>query len=241
MTSYYNCNDDSPHVSKYPLVCATTNCAKFAPIQYGTAWSYCESCYQKDQEEESDDEFKDIKPEDVYDKDELKQYNYILLKQEEEAKRREGDEERCDNKSCIGGRSWTSDNSEILDKSKMFCSVECADEWVNGQELKNKDLSDLSKIVDDEGMKKLNEWKDDNATEVSSSDDETEDKDYSYETFLLDELVRVKLIIDSNNHKLSINTKIITNLEEKIEHLENENQELKDLVYRKAEEEFLES
>ena len=36
----------------------------------------------------------------------------------------------CDNGKCIGGRSWTTDESSAIDDAKMFCSGECADEWV---------------------------------------------------------------------------------------------------------------
>ena len=45
-----------------------------------------------------------------------------------------GDDEigvKCDNKGCIGGRAWQTDESAELDSKKMFCSPECADEHVN--------------------------------------------------------------------------------------------------------------
>ena len=37
----------------------------------------------------------------------------------------------CDNGTCNGGRAWTTDESCERDSSKMFCSGECADEWVS--------------------------------------------------------------------------------------------------------------
>jgi hypothetical protein len=40
---------------------------------------------------------------------------------------------KCDNKGCIGGRAFRTDESVRLDPAKEFCSYDCADEHVEQQ------------------------------------------------------------------------------------------------------------
>jgi len=42
---------------------------------------------------------------------------------------------KCDNGQCNRGRAWTTDAAVALDKTKLFCCADCADEWAARQAL----------------------------------------------------------------------------------------------------------
>ena len=40
----------------------------------------------------------------------------------------------CDNVPCIGGRAWQTDASVRIDRTRLFCCAECADEWARNHQ-----------------------------------------------------------------------------------------------------------
>jgi hypothetical protein len=61
---------------------------------------------------------------------------------------------KCDNDGCIGGRAWQTDESYELDPTKLFCSYECADKYVETI-TKPKSRVICTLFWNDDGTKKL--------------------------------------------------------------------------------------